>query len=456
MKDKVLDKIFSDNNNIAQYISFSPQKKTPNYIHIKNNKIFKSNKEAITNLISSASSKAVNIRSFSPTKMKGNKLIYNKGINNINEILEIIQLNQENGFFSIVNENIDINDGGVSGVIFKDIIEFSPKDTPKCVEKSGVCSLPKDIGYKLLKTVYGFEPECNYPENFRVEFSIHPKKQGILNKHTIIWEVEEYDSNLNQHNIKIKWPNNFSKFIGDKTFGLLLADILGFKVPYTTVMARNTPPFNFGEKTGSNEKWLRTCPINKVPGKFFSGFGWTDPFNLMNEEEKIGSKDINIAALLSQDAVEALYSGASIISEQETEDIIEGVKGCGDSFMVGKQNPEDLPKDLIVKIQNTNNQFRQFNDLLGNISIEWVYDGEFIWIVQLNQLKSKSTRNIIVEGSPERYISFNVERGLEELRTLISEIKDNNIGINLIGNVGITSHFGDLLRIQKIPSLLNY
>ena len=38
------------------------------------------------------------------------------------------------------------------------------------------------------------------------------------------------------------------------------------------------------------------------------------------------------------------------------------------------------------------------------------------------------------------------------MRELISEIKDREIGIELIGNVGVTSHFGDLLRRARIPS----
>lgn len=92
--------------------------------------------------------------------------------------------------------------------------------------------------------------------------------------------------------------------------------------------------------------------------------------------------------------------------------------------------------------------------VLGDVSCEWVYDGTYVWIVQLNQLKHASYKNVIVEGNPEKYISFDVSSGLEALRKLVLEIQGNNIGIKLIGNVGITSHFGDVLRQHDIPSFI--
>lgn len=49
-------------------------------------------------------------------------------------------------------------------------------------------------------------------------------------------------------------------------------------------------PFIFGKDTGLNEKWIRTCPIEKEPGKYYSGSKWTDPFKLMNKEEGKGDK----------------------------------------------------------------------------------------------------------------------------------------------------------------------
>ena len=458
MKDEKLNFIIENNlGNIAQFISFDPiVGNMPRFVHINECQYKEeySERELIEKLINSVPSKSVNIRSYSPDAMKGNKLIYNKKINDIDEILDIIENNRKEKKYSIVNENIDINDGGVSGVVLGNIIEFSPKDTPKCVDKEGVCLLPREFGYDILEKVYGFRPEINFDPNYRVEFSIHPNRQGVNKEHTIIWEYEYYDC-ISLEN-KISWPNNFSKFIGDKAFGLLVADTLGIRVPKTTVMARTVAPFTFGKETGLCEKWIRTCPIVKEPGKYYTRNSWVDPFELMNIEEAKGNNDINIASILSQDAVEAIFSGASIVKKNRDDDIIEGVLGKGDAFMVGQENIYKLPKEVVKEVKRLNNKIRSYYNYLGEVSIEWVYDGKNVWVVQLNQLKVSGNKNVIVEGNPEYYMEFNVKDGLDKLRRVISDLKGKNIGIELIGNIGITSHFGDLLRLSNIPSKLRY
>lgn len=461
LKDEKLHCLITQkDSNIAQFISFEPKSNLKTrFIHINN---FDNNKETsakklIEKLILSAPSKAVNIRSFSEKAMKGNKLVYNKGINDIDEILNTIKENSLNNKYSIVNENIDINDCGVSGVALGDVIEFSPEDTPKCVEKEGVCSLPREIGLKILQNVYGFSPDIKFDSNYRIEFSIHPNRQGVKKQHTIIWEYEYYEKVDYQR--KISWPNNFSRFIGDKVFGLLVADSLGIMVPRTTVISRKIAPFTFGIATGLNEKWIRTCPIKKEPGKFYTGSSWIDPFKLMEEEESKGSNKINLASILSQDAVEALYSGASFVTECEESDLIEGVLGNGDKFMVGEQDKLELPTEVIEAVRTLNNKIRMHHKELGDVSAEWVYDGKIVWLVQLNQLKGENKyknleNNVIVHGSPSHYEKVFVKDGLESLRSKIDLLKDKNIGIELIGNIGVTSHFGDLLRLSNIPSIL--
>lgn len=461
MKDEKLDYLVTNKiANVAQFISFEPDSDVKTrFIHINN---FDNNKEIsikklIEKLILSAPSKSVNIRSFSEKTMKGNKLVYNKGINDIDEILDTIKENSLNNKYSIVNENIDINDCGVSGVALGDVIEFSPEDTPKCVEKEGVCSLPREIGLRILQNVYGFSPDIKFYNNYRIEFSIHPNRQGVKKQHTIIWEYEYYEKVDYQR--KISWPNNFSRFIGDKVFGLLIADSLGIMVPKTTVISRKIAPFTFGIDTGLNEKWIRTCPIKKEPGKFFTGSNWIDPFKLMKEEEAKGSNEINIASIISQHAVDALYSGASFVTEYEDGDLIEGVFGNGDKFMVGEQDKLELPIEVIERVKTLNNKIRSYHKELGNVSVEWVYDGKTVWLVQLNQLKGENKyknldSNIIVHGNPAHYEKVFVKDGLDSLRNKIELFKDKNIGVELIGNIGVTSHFGDLLRLSNIPSIL--
>lgn len=454
MKDQKLSNIMEKGyGNIAQFVSFNPENKEPRFIYLRNysDKNLKE-RQLIEILIDLARSKSINIRSYSPEIMKGNKLIYNKKLEDIEEILSIIDSNRKEQKYSIVNENIDINDGGVSGVVLGNLIEFAPQDTPKCVDKEGVCSLPREIGLSLLERVYGFKPEISFDENYRVEFSIHPTRQGVLRKHTIIWEYEYYDNISKGYNIS--WPNKFSKFLGDKTFGLLIADILGLKVPKTTVISRKVAPFTFGRSTGLHEKWIRTCPIVKEPGKYYTGDKWEDPFVIMQEEEQKGDSDINIASILSQEAIEPIFSGACIVKERVEDDIIEGVYGKGDAFMVGEEEAYNLPEEVIENIKKLNNNIRKYFDLLGEVSIEWVYDGEDVWIVQLNQMKLSSNKDIIVDGKPKEYIKFNTSCGLEELRRLIKRIENKDLGIELIGNIGVTSHFGDLLRLANIPSLL--
>ena len=438
--------------NIAKFISIMPNMKIK-HIYIDRNYTYNGDlKKCILDLIKSSNSKSINIRSFSLTSMKGHSLIYGKKEDDIDEIIRIIQENCELNKYSIINETIDINDGGVSGVVLGNIIEFAPNDTPKCVEKPQVCFLEKNMGISILKTVYGFPLKLNFEDQYRVEFSIHPKREGLCNDHTVIWEFEEVTQV--KYDTKIKWPNKFSKFIGDKTFGLLIADYLGFNVPHTTVISRNIAPFSFGKETGIKEKWIRTSPIIKEPGKYYTGDRWIDPFILMEKEEIKGSNHVNIAAILSQSAVEPVYSGAAIINQDKINDVIEGVPGKGDNFMVGLHKNHDLPIDLVFKLEVWLDDIRKYHSILGNVSIEWVYDGINIWIVQLNQVESISTGPIIVSGTPTKYKQFFIEDGLEKLRYLINEIKDKNIGIELIGDVGICSHFGDVLRQANIPSYI--
>lgn len=462
-KEETMSTIFKDDKlayindmelgNIAQYISIDPNGKIK-HIQISNYVESEANLEQlIAALIKSSRSGAVNIRSFSSHIMKGNKLVYNKTIHDIEEIIQQVRQNCSEGKYSIINENIDINDGGVSGVVLGDIIEFAPKDTPKCVDKEGVCSLEKGLGYHVLKTVYGFQPELNFSDEYRVEFSIHPNREGVKKTHTIVWEYELFTDT--EHKFKITWPNKFSKFIGDKTFGLIIADYLGLNVPFTIVMPREVAPFTFGRKTGLFEKWIRTCPIVKESGKYFTGNQWTDPFILMQSEEEKGDNEINIAAILSQDAVDAQYSGGAIVAKEKENDIIEGVQGNGDHFMLGQDYENNLPEHVKDALELTMNTLRNYNDLLGDVSIEWVYDNREVWIVQLNQLKNNGCGNIVVPGVASIYEKFDVKDGLEALRDRIKIIENKNIGIELIGDVGITSHFGDLLRQSNIPSKIS-
>jgi len=51
-------------------------------------------------------------------------------------------------------------------------------------------------------------------------------------------------------------------------------------------------------------------------------------------------------------------------------------------------------------------------------------------------------------------VRFDVTQGLEALREVVEQVASKGNGIKLIGDVGITSHFGDVLRKAKVPSVI--
>jgi len=450
-KDEILFHI-STVANVAQFISFAPGENIKlRFLRIRGfspDHRFDSPEHAIKALLNESPARSINIRSFDPSRPKAGEFIY--GEKNPDEIIYKVKRLARDGFYTILNETIDVKDGGVSGVSFAGLLEFSAEDTPKCVDKPGICTLPYELGTKLLKKVYGFKPDLEYPRNVRVEFSIHPFRQGYKKQHTIIWELEKFDEI--SYEAKISWPNRFSRYIGDKAFGLLIADILGFDVPSTLVIGRHIKPFELGKSTGTKEYWMRTSPPEPVPGHFKTIFGWVDPFKFIEEQDNEGDK---LTSLLIQESVDFYFSGAALVGP--TDDmIIEGVKGKGDKFMLGIQSPDvNLPESVQKGVKNA---LLKIKNILGPVKIEWVADKKKVWIVQLHLLQKKNILQkrddeyFIYPGKAKEFIRFNINQGLESLRELISEIKDREIGIELIGNVGVTSHFGDLLRRARIPS----
>jgi hypothetical protein len=441
-KDIILDRLATQAN-VAQFVSFSPtleQRYARIYGYEANYK-FTSLVEAIEAILARSPEHSVNIRSFDPQDPKSREFIY--GLKDIDLIKDAVQRLAGEGLYTIINETIDIGDGGVSGVLLGDIIEFAPGDTPRCVEKPGTAALPRQLGLHLLETVYGFSPTLDYEHHTRVEFSIHPLRRGFLRNHTIIWELE--DVGKHQAKANIYWPNRFSRFIGDKVYGLLMAYLLGLPVPKTTVISRKVAPFSFGSSTRNAEIWIRTSPNVQVPGKFTTQHGWIDPFQLMAHEDPHGDM---ISSVIAQASIEAIYSGALMISE-EGKISLEGTKGFGDEFMTGRKKQDVLPDEIISSVKIL---YERVAERLGAVRFEWVADLDLVWIVQLHCGATKSSGSTIYPGNVSKYHQFNVEKGLEALRELISNINDRSEGIVLVGDVGITSHFGDVLRRAEIPS----
>jgi hypothetical protein len=441
-KDAILDRL-AESANVAQFVSFGPGSAPLRYTRVHDwepDAEDLSVEVALERLLERSGEGSVNIRSFLPDQPKSHDFLY--GLTRADEAASALRRLAARGLHTIANETIDVNDGGVSGVSYADVLEFAPGDTPRCVEKPGTASFPRKPGLRLLQTVYGFRPDLDHDRSLRIEFSVHPLKRGYRHGHTIVWE-EEQTEELNLP-IDITWPNRFSRLLGDKAFGLLVADVVGLPVPAATVVARALAPFRFGQPTGSGEYWIRTCPAEQVPGRFTTARGWLDPFALLAKEDPEGNA---IASVLAQEGVDATFSGA-LIATSDGRTVVEGVAGSGDRFMQGAVGPQPLPSEIVADVETT---YAAAAEHLGPVRFEWVHDGSVVWIVQLHKGATAATARTIYPGEAAVEHRFPIERGLEALRALIDGLGPGE-GVVLIGNVGVTSHFGDVLRRRQIPS----
>ncbi|WP_174291166.1 hypothetical protein [Sphingomonas bacterium] len=442
-KDRSLDEL-AEVGNVAQFVSFEPGRAGPEqaYLRIRGlqpNQRFDEPVQALAHLLSRSSDRSVNVRSYTPESPRSREFVY--GLTDLDAIVTTVNRLSAEGLHTIANETVDVADGGVSGVAQGGVLEFAPDDTPRCVEKPGVASLPLDLGMRLLETVYGFAPDLG-PSGGRVEFSIHPRPRGWRQTHTLLWEHEDDDGPSAIPSLG--WPNRFSRHLGDKAYGLLMTHLAGMPVPRTTVVARRVAPFTFGQDTGSRETWIRTCPTEQQPGLFTTHRGWLDPFGLMADEDPDGNM---IASVLAQAGVQARHSGASLV-DVNGRAVIEGVAGSGDLFMLGRRSPEDLPIQVIEDVRAAMDRLAE---TFGPVRTEWVHDGTAAWIVQTHQGATQSSSQILVPGERERWVGFPVSLGIEELRALLHGI-DADAGVQLLGEVGMTSHIADLVRKAGVPA----
>lgn len=434
--------------NVAQFVSFSAgaEPKVRNHrIHGYPPGAEFAGLPAAVEALMQASAGSVNVRSFRAGQDKGNPFQY--GITTTEKAAATIRELAALGYSTIVNETIDTHDGGVSGVMLGGILEFTPFDTPRGVEKPGTVSVPYKLGIDILTAIYGFRPDVSEAAGTRVEFSIHPMRVGYRRGHTLLWEIEQVESVRLEP--RVVWPNRLSEHIGDKAFGLLIAHLLDLPVPMTTVISRAVAPFTFGRTTGTTEFWMRTCPRRPQPGRFTTKFGWQDPYRVMADEDPDGSA---IASVLAQEGVAAAYSGASLPGASGDQDHVEGVAGRGDEFMLGARNPEALPDQVIRDVRQLAARASQ---ALGPVRMEFVHDGQQAWVVQLHLTSSAYRPGVINPGEPANgWIDFDPALGLDRLNDLISRARTEGRGVRVISPVGITSHVGDLLRRAGLPARL--
>ena len=447
-KDDVLNTL-AEENNVAQFVSFGPDLSV-RHRRIKGhvpNPYFGTMYNHITILLQASGEQSVNVRSFLPDQPRSNEFIY--GITAVDEaVAHVVRLSAQ-GLYTIVNETIDVDDGGVSGVLQNDMVEFSPGVVPRFVETSEelVSTFPKGLASEILQVVYGFDPQLTkYTKDTRLEFSIHPNKRGYKQQRTIVWEKEQVNYVEVPH--FLSWPTAFSKLIGDKAYGLMMADILGFDVPRTTVFPRkkSLAPFTFGTHTNEDVTWMRTCPNIQVPGKYTTTRGWTDPYDLMSSDDPSGKI---LASCLSQQEVASEFSGALLSDGDKL--TIEGTKGFGDEFMQGEAAPITLPGKVVNDLTNL---YNILGNILGPVRFEWAHDGKKPWVLQLHTGTVPSSGRTIVPGEFEESMNFDVTSGLENLRQIIKDIKPG-FGIIVNGNVGMSSHIADMLRKAEVPSVLS-
>lgn len=441
-KDQSLNEL-AEYGNVAQFVSYVPtaQGAEQAYLRMKGeepNSVIGDIRDTISRLLALSSEASLNVRSYTPESPRSREFLY--GLHDVDAVVSAVERLTSEGLHTIVNETVDIHDGGVSGVCQGGVIEFAPDDTPRCVEKEGVASLPFKLGMQLLELVYGFSPELDEKAG-RVEFSIHPRPRGWRQTHTLLWEREPDETEATP---SLNWPNLFSRHIGDKVYGLLMAHLQGELVPRTTAITRKVAPFRFGVETGSAETWIRTAPTEQQPGLFTTHRGWLDPFQLMASEDPEGTK---IASILAQEGVISEYAGASIVGAKG-ELIVEGVRGEGDLFMLGKKTPVGLPGKIRADVQAAN---ERLITAMGPVRTEWVHDGRALWIVQMHKGATHSSARVLVPGERAEWIDFPVASGLNALRTLLEGIGPDT-GVRIGGEVGVTSHIADLVRKAGVPA----
>jgi len=453
MKDEALRSIVEQGGNVAQCVSFAPDgaQRVTIVRGVDADHHFASMEEAIDRLYQNGAP-FVNIRCFLPDKPDGHNFHSGRklGLDTAVKVASQARAELANGLYVIVNEEIDVTDGGFSGVLLGNVAEFATRDIPRYVEKPGCAQMSRTDMLSFARLIYHQRINIPFSRAHRVEFSVHPGPVGYARQHQIIWQVEKMEQGRILPSPNPSWPNRVSQDMGDKAYGLLIAHLRGFYVPKTEVVGRVIPPFTFGEPTGSPEAcWRRTCPKVQEPGLYTTKHGQLDPFELMQREDPDGSR---IAAILFQDDVEALWAGAAVTGSNG-DVIIEGKSGRGDTFMVGQEGPAaHLPEHVTDAVENI---WEKACDAFGPVRFEWCYDRNgWVWVVQFHVGQSASVGDVIFPGDVSEFRPFAVSQGIEEFRSFVEEAKREGYGVLLQGNVGITSHFGDILRRNGIPSRL--
>ena len=118
--------------------------------------------------------------------------------------------------------------------------------------------------------------------------------------------------------------------------------------------------------------------------------------------------------------------------------------------MLARAAPVPLPERVLSDVRRVGSRAAA---VLGPVCFEWAHDGAGAWVVQLHLATVAASGATIYPGTPSRWRRFDPSLGLERLRELIATVPPGE-GVELTGDVGVTSHAGDLLRRAAIPSRL--
>lgn len=481
LKDHVLSEIVQSGGNTAQFVSFGPDG-VHRYHAVRNvpwSHVFE-NPEQAARALKDSGAPFVNIRCLKPDKPDGNPFIMGRDSCRTPEKIAVkaSELMQE-GYTIILNEEIDVRNGAISGVRHGGAAVFSAFDTPRCVNKPGCTVIPSSLLPSFVRAVYDRPFHVPFEAHWRVEFTVGPGQYGFYRQNYLVWQAEEMNPQVAPREKPPVWPSSFSKDVGDKTFGLLMGHLIGLPVPRTRVYGRIVPEFEFGERTGSREeKVFRPAPREFEPGYFPSLRGYTDPYGYMNKhdpecadetcKEKRGSEArrlkkrirvcVNpqhrrIASLLMQDAVVPRYSG-KCITDAEGQPIIRGRTGRGDAFMTGEDSAEELPWDVQTAVRGL---WGSASAMLGPASFEWVYDRDgSVMVVQLHRGQTQTLGDIVVpwDKEPAHWEYYKTAWGLPKFRQLAERAVAEGFGIVLQTEdvLNPVPHECDIVRRAGIPS----
>ena len=155
--------------------------------------------------------------------------------------------------------------------------------------------------------------------------------------------------------------------------------------------------------------------------------------------------------MLAQEGVRARWSGAAMPGAAGGL-LVEGVEGFGDDFMLARAAPAPAPLPARVT-DEVRRLGARAAAALGPVRFEWAHDGHQAWVLQLHLATVAASPTTIYPGTPSRWHRFDPSLGLDKLRELIATVERGE-GVEVAGDVGVTSHVGDLLRRAAVPSRL--